>query len=70
MIIEYGKYGGLWANFTIGEFLDAGAAWVDSFGSSDTDFPATEASFPAEPNWQAFARFLFLCKSFYRGRDI
>jgi hypothetical protein len=67
---EWPVYGGLWENFTVGEFLDAGVSWVESFGSTDTDFPATEASFPAKAGWKEFAVFLFLCKSYYPGRDI
>jgi len=70
MIIEYGAYGGLWENLTVGEFLDAGVSWVESLGGKDTEFPGTEADFPAEPTWKGLARFLFLCKSYFKGRDI
>ncbi len=61
-------YAGLWDNLTIGEFLDAGAAWVESFGRDDTDFPGSDAAFPAVPTYAAFATFLFMCKSRYPGK--
>jgi hypothetical protein len=62
-------WGGLWHNLTVSEFLDAGVDWVESFGQEDTDFPGTDADFPPEPTWRALAKFLFMCKSRYPGRD-
>ena len=63
-------YSGLWITFDLGEFLETGVAWVEHLGSTDTDFPGTEANFPAEPSWAAFAAFLFMAKTYYPGRDV
>ncbi|MBP3960301.1 hypothetical protein J8F10_34165 [Gemmata sp. G18] len=62
-------YSGLWENLDLGTFLDSGADWVEHLGSGGTDFPGADADFPAQPTWPAFAAFLFLCKSYYAGRD-
>jgi hypothetical protein len=62
-------FAGLWHSLDLGEFLDAGVAWVEQLGSADTDFPGPASDFPAEPSWSAFARFLFLCKSYYPRQD-
>jgi hypothetical protein len=62
-------YSGLWNTLDLGECLDAGVAWVEHLGSEDTDFPGTPDLFPDEPSWAAFARFLFMGKTYYAGRD-
>jgi hypothetical protein len=62
-------FSGLWITFDLCEFLDNGVDWVEHLGSNDTDFPGVPDDFSSKPEWTAFARFLFMAKTYYIGRD-